>query len=109
MMMLRRRMTVAALSLLTAGLAACANDPTSPLADFNADGDTLKRVPTLPWVTTGTVPTLPWVDVGTTVPTLPWVTTGTTVPTLPWVTTGTTVPTLPWVSARRTAAPAGSY
>lgn len=73
MTMLRRRITVAGATLLTAGLAACNTAaPTSPLADFNADGDTLKKAPTLPWAEVTTAPTLPWADVTTSAPTLPW-------------------------------------
>jgi hypothetical protein len=46
----RHRFIVLSLTLLTAGLAACSSAPTSPLADFNADGDTTRRIPTIPWV-----------------------------------------------------------
>jgi hypothetical protein len=63
----RHRMTVAALTLLAAGLSACANGPTSPLdstskQQVSAVVDTAKKVPTIPWfdVTNGSVPTLPW-------------------------------------------------
>ncbi|MCC7052390.1 MAG: hypothetical protein IT355_03925 [Gemmatimonadaceae bacterium] len=90
---IRHRMTVAAITLLTAGLAACANGPTSPIADFNADGDTTGRAPTLPWVDVNSAPTLPWADVNA-------------APTLPWADVNT-APTLPWVSARR-ATPAAT-
>lgn len=91
MTMLRRRMTVAAATLLTAGLAACNSAaPTSPLADFNADGDTLKKVPTIPWAEVTAVPTIPWAEV-------------TTVPTIPWADVTSTVPTIPWASVRRSS------
>ena len=62
----RHRMTVAALTLLAAGLTACANDPTSPIEPtakqrVSADVDTTHKTPTIPWtdVVNGT-PTIPW-------------------------------------------------
>ena len=63
---IRHRMTVAALTLLAAGLSACANDPTSPLEPtakqrVSAAVDSTKKAPTIPWfdVTNG-APTIPW-------------------------------------------------
>ena len=63
---LRHRMTIAALTLLAAGLGACANDATAPFEPtgkqrVSADVDTSKRAPTIPWadVTSG-APTIPW-------------------------------------------------
>jgi hypothetical protein len=68
----RHRMTVAALTLLAAGLSACANDSTAPFEPtdtqrVSADVDTSGRRPTLPWATvtdtTTRRPTLPWAKV----------------------------------------------
>ena len=68
----RHHMTVAALTLLTAGLSACANDSTAPFEPtakqrVSADVDTSGRRPTLPWAsvedTTTRRPTLPWAKV----------------------------------------------
>lgn len=93
---LRPRTTVAALLMLAASLSACANGPTSPFDTdvVNADADSAKRVPTLPWANSQAVPTLPWAS-------------ATAVPTLPWATVQA-VPTLPWASVR-SAAPASSH
>jgi hypothetical protein len=97
---LRHRTTIAALTLLIAGLSACANDPTSPLNDepkVSADVDSLKRKePTLPWysVQKAAEPTLPWYNVQKAEePTLPWYR-KTNEPTLPWY--RSVEPTLPW-------------
>jgi hypothetical protein len=97
---LRHRTTIAALTLLIAGLSACANDPTSPLNDepkVSADVDSLKRKePTLPWfnVQKAEEPTLPWYNVQKAEePTLPWYR-KTNEPTLPWY--RSVEPTLPW-------------
>ncbi len=54
----RNRMTVAALTLLTAGLSACASDASSPLEPtakqrVSADVDTTTRKPTIPWTKVG--------------------------------------------------------
>jgi hypothetical protein len=68
----RHRMTVAALTLLAAGLSACANDSTAPFEPtdtqrVSADVDTSGRRPTQPWTsvtdTTGRRPTQPWTKV----------------------------------------------
>ena len=61
----RHRMTVASLTLLAAGLSACANNPTSPLEPtakqrLSAAVDTSRKVPTIPWAEVTTVPTIPW-------------------------------------------------
>ena len=62
----RHRMTVAALTLLAAGLSACANDPTAPFEStekqrVSADVDSTHRVPTIPWTdVVNAVPTIPW-------------------------------------------------
>jgi hypothetical protein len=63
---LRHRMTVAALTLLAAGLTACANGPTAPLDPTDA-----KHV-SAAVDTAGKAPTIPWADVTTTAPTIPW-------------------------------------
>jgi hypothetical protein len=98
---LRHRTTIAALTLLIAGLSACANDPTSPLNDepkVSADVDSLKRKePTLPWfnVQKAEEPTLPWFKKAVE-PTLPWFNVQKAEePTLPWF-KKTGEPTLPW-------------
>ena len=63
---IRHRMTVAALTLLAAGLSACANDPTSPLEPtakerLSAAVDSTNRIPTIPWFdVAGSIPTIPW-------------------------------------------------
>jgi hypothetical protein len=62
----RHRMTVAALTLLAAGLTACANASTAPFEPT----DTQRVSATVD--TTKKVPTVPWFDVNTTVPTIPW-------------------------------------
>jgi hypothetical protein len=81
---LRHRMTFAALTLLTASLAACASEPTDPLGvtgrqRLSADVDTSGRRPTIPWAsvedTTNRRPTIPWASVEDTTnrrPTIPW-------------------------------------
>ena len=62
----RHHMTVAALTLLTAGLSACANDSTAPFEPtakqrVSADVDTSKKVPTVPWYdVNSSQPTVPW-------------------------------------------------
>jgi hypothetical protein len=61
----RHRLTVAALTTLAAGLAACANDPTAPVDSaakqrVSAVVDTSHKVPTIPWADVTTVPTIPW-------------------------------------------------
>ena len=63
---IRHRMTVAALTLLAAGLSACANDPTSPLEPtakqrVSAAVDSNNKTPTIPWFdVTSSTPTIPW-------------------------------------------------
>ena len=63
---IRHRMTVAALTLLAAGLSACANDPTSPLEPtakqrVSAAVDSNHKTPTIPWFdVTSSTPTIPW-------------------------------------------------
>lgn len=74
---LRHRMTIAALALLTTGLAACASEPTDPLGvsgrqRLSADVDTTGRRPTIPWAsvedTTTRRPTIPWAKVSQVAP-----------------------------------------
>lgn len=89
---LRHRMTIATLTLLATGLAACASEPTDPLGvtgrqRLSADVDTSGRRPTIPWATVEDTanrrPTIPWAAVEDTTnrrPTIPWAKVGQATP-----------------------------